>query len=169
MANTVLNDVEGINDNSVLNDNKIHNNKKIVKEIGRRTEGNNSYVFYDDFTCKFLYGDKPSDAYDVLETVVDTDTLDGGYVMCSDCGNFIPIGNVSGLVAEKYLCHCPNEHPTSVKDVAFVYTEESVLQDTWYTEISSKPLDNSFNVDSDDANNINIPDETNPQNIENIN
>lgn len=169
MANTVLNDVDGINDNSVLNDNKTHNNKKIVKEIGRRTEGNNSYVFYDDFTCKFLYGDEPSDSYDVLETVVDTSTLDGGYVMCSDCGNYIPIGKVSGLVAEKYLCHCPDEHPTSVKDVPFVYTEESVLQDTWCTEVSSKPLDNSFNVDSEDVSNINIPDEVNQQNIENTN
>ncbi len=106
MANIVLTNAGGINDNSFPNNNETHSNKEIVKLETRRDPGNS-----------------------LLEIVDDTSALDGGYVTCADCGNFIPVGNVFGQIDENYLCHCPDEHPTSVKDVPFVYTEESVLND----------------------------------------
>ena len=156
MANVVLN---GISDNSAVNDDV---GQKVVKEVWRITINNQTHIMYDDYSYIMIMNNKTYNGQEVRRAV-DTDTVEGGYVLCSDCGNYIPVGKVSGLVAEKYLCHCPDEHPTSVKDVPFVYTEESVLQDTWCTEVSSKPLDNS-NVDSADAgnmDNINIPDEVN--------
>ncbi len=127
VANIVLNDVSVINDSSVSNDNEIDVNKKIET---RR------------------------EALRLLDIVDDPGALDGGYVLCSDCGNFIPLGKVSGVLNEKCLCHCPD---VVVADVPYVYTEESVLYETSYTDYINK-LEQSK-----------IHDNVNQQNIENTN
>ena len=140
MANVVLN---SISDNSVVNDDV---GQKVVKEIRRVTANDRVYVFYDDSSIISINDAMTSQFKNVLIPVYDTDTV-GGYVMCADCGNYIPVGDVSSLVPEKYLCKCPDEHPKSVKDVPFVYTEESVLEKIKLDENSDKMPNDNSNVD----------------------
>ena len=140
MANVILN---GISDNSVVNDDV---GQKVVKEIRRVTANDRVYVFYDDSSIISINDAVTSQFKNVLIPVYDTDTV-GGYVMCADCGNYIPVGKVSGVVSENYLCHCPDEHPTSVKDVPWVYSEESVLEKIKLDENSDKMPNDNSNVD----------------------
>ena len=136
MANAVLNEMGVVNDDG---------EQKVVKEVSRVTANDRIYVFYDDSSIIFINDAVTSQFKNVL--IYDNETIDSGYVMCADCANYIPIGKVSGLVPEKYLCKCPDEHPKSVKDVPFVYTEESVLEKIKLDENSDKMPNDNSNVD----------------------
>ena len=169
MANVVLN---GIGDNSVVNDDV---GQKIVKEVRRITINNQTHIFYDDYSYIMIMNNKTYNGQNVLKHVVDTDTVEGGYVICADCGNYIPVGKVSGLVSENYLCHCPDEHPTSLKGLSQVYSEESVLENIKHSEDYKNnvgiPDGNPFDVPSkntDTIDNISVSDEVTQENVKNI-
>ena len=154
MANVVLN---GISDNSAVNDDV---GQKIVKEVRRITINNQTHIMYDDYSYIMIMNNKTYNGQNVLKHVVDTDTVEGGYVLCSDCGNYIPVGKVSGVVSENYLCHCPDEHPTSVKDVPWVYSEESVLENIKLNGFNNafddySNVDMNIDVDINSSNDVN--------------
>ena len=109
----------------------------------------------------------------VLKHVVDTDSVFGGYIECSDCGKFVPVGDVSGLVPEDYLCDC-GAYIMSIKDVPFVFSEESVLEKIKHSEYYKNnvgiPDGNPFYAPSkntDTVDNISVSDEVPQENVEN--
>lgn len=162
-ANVVLNDIGVVKDGVGQN---------VVKEVYRVTAGNRTEIVYDDSTTTIIRGNNTSHLSTVLTYVYDTTTIDGGYVECADCGNFIPVGKVSGLVSEKFLCQCPDEHNyPSVDGFPFVFSEESVVQHTWLNENSATIPDNTYigSAYTTDINNISIPDKENQLNTENTN
>lgn len=60
---------------------------------------------------------------------IDRTNLTSGYVSCTDCGFFIPIGNVSNLIPEEYLCNCSVYVSSSVIPT---FSEENVLNFVYY-------------------------------------
>ena len=169
MANVVLN---GIGDNSVVNDDV---GQKIVKEVRRITINNQTHIFYDDYSCVVIEDNMTYNGQNVLKHVVDTDSVSGGYIECSDCGKFVPVGDVSGLVPEDYLCDC-GAYIMSIKDVPFVYSEESVLENIKHSEYYKNnvgiPDGNPFYAPSkntDTVDNISVSDEVPQENVENNN
>lgn len=55
---------------------------------------------------------------------IDHNNLNSGYISCPDCGFFIPIGNVSNLIPEEYLCNCSVFVSSSAIPT---YSEENIL------------------------------------------
>lgn len=142
MANVILN---GISDNSVVNEDV---GQKVVKERLRVTVNNETQIFYDDGSFIVIRDNHAYYGKDVLTRIYDTNDMDGGYIQCAECTKFIPVGNVSGLVPEDYLCNCTNTYSVnSVKDVPFVYSEEDVLE---HIKI------NGFNNAFDDSSNVDM-------------
>ena len=82
----------------------------------------------------------------MLKHVVDTDSVSGGYIECSDCGKFVPVGDVSGLVPEDYA--------------------------VYYKDTFGIPASNPFDAPSkntDTVDNISVSDEVPQENVENNN
>ena len=161
MANVVLNDIVAVNDNL---------GQKVVKEVYRVTVGNRTEISYDDSSFMVLMGNETYHFKSVLTRIYDTNGINGGYLVCADCRNYIPVGSVLGVVPENYLCNCPDEHPKNVKDVPYVYSEESVLEYIRLNENSVKIVNNISNVDSRDMDiveNINDSNQITQDNIEN--
>ncbi len=157
VANSVLNNKSVVNNNSV---------EKVVKEVLRIVANDGLHIYYDDSSGIVIRGNRTLYYKHVLTPIYDTDNLSGGYIICADCGKFIPIGDVPGLVPENYSCKCPDEHPKSVKEVTFVYSEENILEaikvglqpcsgsPTGYAEIPVDDTlsDDSANMDNGDSN-----------------
>ena len=169
MANVVLN---GIGDNSVVNDDV---GQKIVKEVRRITINNQTHIFNDDYSYVIIADNTTYNGQNVLKHMVDTDSVSGGYIECSNCGKFVPVGDVSGLVPEDYLCDC-GAYIMSIKDVPFVYSEESVLENIKHSEYYKNnvgiPDGNPFYAPSkntDTVDNISVSDEVPQENVENNN
>ena len=165
IANAILNDIGVVNDDS---------GQKVVKELRRITAKDGIHVRYDDSSYFIVTDNGTFMVRDILMPVYDTDSVSGGFIVCADCGYFIPVGDVSVLVPDDYLCKCPDEHPTSLKGLSQVYSEESVLEDIKLTEHSKHnvviPEDNSFedsfkNIDTVD--NVSVSDESTQGNVEN--
>ena len=155
MANAVLNDI---------------GERNIVKEVSRRTVDNKTLVEFDDSSYSFTVNNHKYHAKHVLTKIYDLDSVSGGYMDCPDCGKFIPVGDVSGLVPEDYLCDCGAY--VIGKNVPWVYSEESVLEhikhgEDYYRD-NGKPIDNPFDVPSTNIDNIdsNTSDDVNQKNIE---
>ena len=165
MANVILN---GISDNSVVNDDV---GQKVVKEVSRRTVDNKTLVEFDDSSFSFTVNNHTYHAKDVLTKIYDVDSVSGGYVVCPNCAKYIPVGDVSGLVPEDYLCDCGAY--VIGKNVPFIYSEESVLEQIGFAEIYKNTaglVDYTFVIDSANADNIdnnNASDEVTQDNIEN--
>ena len=49
-----------------------------------------------------------------------------GYFMCSECGLFVPVGNVLNLVPDEYLCKCTDIWFDS-NSITPLYSEENIL------------------------------------------
>ena len=162
VANVVLNDIGNINGDV---------GQKVVKEVSRRTVDNKTLVEFDDSSFLYTVNDHTYHIHDVLTIIYDVDSVSGGYIDCPDCGKFIPVGDVSGLVPEDYLCDCGAY--VIGKNVPWVYSEESVLEDIKYTETyyryNARPVDNPFDVPSTniDSMDSNVSDEVPQDNIEN--
>ena len=163
MANVVLNDI-GENDND---------GQKIVNEVYRFTSNNKTLVEFDDSSFLFTVDNQTFDGKFGLTKIYDVDGVSGGYIECSDCGKFVPVGDVSGLVSEDYLCDC-GAYIMSIKDVPFVFSEESVLQNIKYAEYYKDTFgieaSNPFDVPSkntDTIDNISVSDEVPQENVEN--
>lgn len=60
---------------------------------------------------------------------IDSNNLNSGYISCPDCGFFIPIGNVSNLIPEEYLCNCSVFVSSSAIPT---YSEENILNFVYY-------------------------------------
>ena len=156
MANVVLNVISGINDNGIVNDDV---GQKVVKEVSRITANDGIHIVYDDSSYVVVRDNQIYQFRNVLMPY-DTDSISGGYIRCADCGNFIPVGNVSGLVPEDYLCDC-SAYIMNIKDVPWVYSEESVLENVknnelWFSRNNDKVLNNTSNVDSPNRDNNSI-------------
>ena len=167
IANAILNDSGVVNDDS---------GQKVVKELRRITAMDGIHIRYDDSSYFIVTDNGTFMVRDILMPVYDTDSVSGGYIWCADCGNFIPVGDVLGLVPDDYLCKCPDEHPTSDKDVPYVFSEESVLKDIQLTEYSKTKNnveileDNSFEDSSkniDTVDNVSVSEEITQENVEN--
>lgn len=164
MANVVLNSISEINDND---------GQKIVNEVYRFTSNNKTLVEFDDSSFLFTVDNQTFDGKFGLTKIYDVDSVSGGYIECSDCGKFVPVGDVSGLVPEDYLCDC-GAYIMSIKDVPFVFSEESVLENIKYAEYYKDtfgiPASNPFDVPSkntDTIDNISVSDEVIQKNVEN--
>ena len=164
MANVVLNSISEINDND---------GQKIVNEVYRFTSNNKTLVEFDDSSFLFTVDNQTFDGKFGLTKIYDVDSVSGGYIECSDCGKFVPVGDVSGLVPEDYLCDC-GAYIMSIKDVPFVFSEESVLENIKYAEYYKDtfgiPASNPFDVPSkntDTIDNISVSDEVPQENVEN--
>ncbi len=59
----------------------------------------------------------------------DSNNLNSGYTTCFECGRLIPIGNVSNLIPEEYLCNCSNIVSSSAIPM---YSEENVLNHIYF-------------------------------------
>lgn len=146
MANTILNDISEINDNG---------GQKVVKERFRVTVNNETQIFYDDGSFIVLRDNHTYSGRDMLTRIYDTNDMDGGYIQCAECMKFLPVGNVSGLVPEDYLCNCTNTVSVkSVKDVLFLYSEEDVLEHIklGFNNAFDDSSNTDMNVDVDDVN-----------------
>ena len=162
MANVVLNDIGNINGDV---------GQKVVKEVYRRTVDNITVVEFDDSSYSFTMNNHTYYVKHILTKIYDLDSVSGGYMDCPDCGKFIPVGDVSGLVPEDYLCDCGAF--VIGKNVPWVYSEESVLEHIKHAEDyfkdNGKPVDNPFDVPSTNIDNIggsNVSDEVTQDNIE---
>ena len=165
VANVVLNDIGNINGDV---------GQKIVKEVYRRTVDNKTLVEFDDSSFLYTVNNHTYHIHDVLTIIYDVDSVSGGYIDCPDCGKFIPVGDVSGLVPEDYLCDCGAY--VIGKNVPWVYSEESVLEHIKYAEYYKDtfgiPASNPFDVPSkntDTIDNISVSDEVPQENVENNN
>lgn len=161
VANVVLNDIGNINGDV---------GQKVVKEVSRRTVDNKTLVEFDDSSFSFTVNNHTYHAKDVLTKIYDVDSVSGGYVVCPNCAKYIPVGDVSGLVPEDYLCDCGAY--VIGKNVPFIYSEESVLEQIGFAEIYKNTaglVDYTFVIDSANADNIdnnNASDEVTQDNIE---
>ena len=114
---------ENISDNNSTS----HSEPKLLKVI---KAGNTTFYYYDDGHKMIIDNRTNTTLIDQSrETLSEAHSSDvkGGYVICAECGNFIPVGQISKPIPTEFLCNCTDRNPiNSVDDVSFVYSEESV-------------------------------------------
>lgn len=104
-----------------------HSEPKLLKII---RAGNTTFYYYDDGHKMIIDNRTNTTLIDQSrETLSEVHSSDvkGGYIICAECGDFIPVGQISKPIPTEFLCNCTDQNPiNTVDDVSFVYSEESV-------------------------------------------